>query len=347
MSLTRLRLLLLLTGVGALFTGAPVHALVSPGPDGAVIPVASRSVEAVGLLQNAARIARTRAWSGTQHVVSTRSGEAHFTVLEIHHVPGAGSQVHVLYAQDQTVAAADVLDRNLLTLLAKNYELQVVGDRLCSGRASRQIDVLRPGVRGAGALAGRFWVDRDTGLVVRRDVLDEDGAVVRSSSFVSLHLNRDRTMAAVAEVVKPSGDRLDDAALEALRTDGWPIPSTLPARMELFEARLHEGVLQLSFSDGLSTLSLFVQRGELPAVVTGDARPVAGGTVWVSSGVTERMVWSGEGNTWTLVSDAPDEAVQDAVLVLPHTAAASVDDGMMSRTWRGMSRVGSWLNPFD
>ncbi|MCU1593654.1 MAG: putative sigma regulatory protein MucB/RseB [Frankiales bacterium] len=346
MSLTRLRLLLLLTGLGALFTGVPVSALVAPGPDGPVTPVASRSVAAIELLENAARVARTRAWSGTQHVVSTRSGEAHFTVLQIRHVPGAGSEVHVLYAQDQTVAAADVLDRKLLVLLAKNYELRIVGDRICSGRRTELIEAVRPGTRGIGSLAGRFWVDRETGLVVRRDVLDTDGAVVRTSSFVRLQLTAGDVMAQTAEVVKPSGDRLDEADLAALRTEGWPVPSTLPSGMELFEARLHSSVLQLSFSDGLSTLSLFVQRGRLPRSVSGDERPVAGGTVWVSSGLTERMVWSGEGNTWTLVSDAPDEAVEDAVLVLPHTTKASAGDGMLSRAWRGMSRVGAWLNPF-
>ena len=113
------------------------------------------------------------------------------------------------------------------------------------------------------------------------------------------------------------------------------------------EARMHEDVLQLSYSDGLSTLSLFVQAGELPGDPGGSARPMGGGTVWVSPGATERVVWSGDGRTWTLLSDAPGSTVEDTVLVLPHTAAAVTDDGVLDRAWRGMSRVGSWLNPFD
>ena len=113
---------------------------------------------------------------------------------------------------------------------------------------------------------------------------------------------------------------------------------------------MHEGdagdVLQLSYSDGLSTLSLFVQKGELPDKEEGTARPVGGGTVWVSAGTPERIVWAGEGRTWTLLSDAPESTVADALLVLPHTQTP-VEDGAVSRVWRGMAVVGAWLNPFD
>jgi hypothetical protein len=347
-SLKRLRLLLLLAGFGALFTGAPVSALVNPGPEGPTVPVSAQSARAVGLLESAARVARTRSWSGLQHVVSTRAGEPRFTVLQIRHVPGAGSEVHVLYAQQQTVAAADVLDRKLLVLLARNYALRVVGVQQCSGRSATLVEALRPG---SGVVAGRFWVDEATGLVVRRDVLDERGSIVRSSAFMSLRLDAGTPSAVVAQQVRPTGQRLSDQALAELRATGWTVPESLPAGMDLFEARLHDSdageVLQLSYSDGLSTMSLFVQKGELPAVTTGDERPMGGGTVWVSSGVTERMVWAGAGSTWTLVSDAPESAVDDAVLVLPHGPAVAADEGMLTRTWRGMSRVGAWLNPFD
>jgi hypothetical protein len=74
---------------------------------------------------------------------------------------------------------------------------------------------------------------------------------------------------------------------------------------------------------------------------------MAGSTVWVSPGAAEQVVWSGGGRTWTLVSDAPQATIVRAVTALPHTQAGAVDDGLASRTWRGMSRVGSWLNPFE
>ena len=352
--MSRLRLLLLLTGLGALVSGTPVAALIPPGPDGAAPPVTAQSAQALGLLESAARAARTRTWSGTEHVVSTRAGEARLTVLEVHHTPGAGTTARVLLTDDHAVAA-DVLDENLLSLLTSRYQVRVAGTAVCAGRPARVVEVRRPGVAGPDGVAGRFWLDRATGLVLRREVLDENGAVVRSSAFVSLTVGPGAKASSVSytpgEVVRATGRRLDAAALAALEAEGWPVIHTLPSGLQLFDARRHDGdggdVLQLSYSDGLSTLSLFVQKGELPDQVTGSARPMAGGTVWVSPGATERVVWSGDGRTWTLVSDAPDSTVADAVLVLPHAPAAAAADGVLHRAWRGLSRVGAWLNPFD
>jgi sigma-E factor negative regulatory protein RseB len=351
---SRLRLLLLVAGFGALMTSAPVFAVVAPGPEADSTPSAARSARAMALLQSAARATRTRTWSGTQHVVSTRAGEPRFTVLQIHHTPGGGSTVRVLSSQGQAVAA-DVLDDRLLTLLAGHYDLRVVDDAPCVGRPAHLVEARRPGVTGPTSVAGRFWVDAVTGLVLRRDVLDEDGAIVRSSSFVNLAVDRSTNVVstdyAVGEVLRPTGQRLDDSELVALEASGWPVVRILPSGLELFEARMHDGeggdVLQLSYSDGLSTLSLFVQKGELPADTTGTIRSIGGGAVRVSPGTTERVVWSGNGRTWTLVSDAPESTVEGAVLVLPHAPAPVAGDGVLERAWRGMSRVGAWLNPFD
>ncbi|MCW2600493.1 MAG: putative sigma regulatory protein MucB/RseB [Frankiales bacterium] len=349
--MSRLRLLLLVAGLGALVTSPAAHAAVAPAPelDGAL--VASSSTRAVALLESAARSARTRTWSGTQQVVSTRSGEPRRTVLEIQHTPGSGSTVRVLSSLDHALAP-DVLDDKLLTLLAGHYDLRVVAGTVCAGHRARVVEARRPGVTGPAGLAGRFWLDAATDLVLRRDVFDGTGAVVRSSTLVNLTVGRTAPATSVdytaGEAVRPTGQRLDEEQLTLMEAAGWPVVRTLPSGLELFEARLHdEQVLQLSYSDGLSTLSLFVQKGELPDHVPGVARSMGGGTVRISSGSTERVVWSGDGRTWTLVSDAPESMVQDAVLVLPHAPAAVTDDGVLSRAWRGMSRVGSWLNPFE
>jgi negative regulator of sigma E activity len=154
-----------------------------------------------------------------------------------------------------------------------------------------------------------------------------------------------------AEVLHPTGQHLDHAALDTLADAGWPVVRTLPGQMELFDARLHDAdggdVVQLSYSDGLSTLSLFVQNGELPGGLSGRTRTMGGSPVLVSHDVLERVVWSGGGHTWTLVSDAPESVVDQAVVALPHATPRPHHDGLVPRVWRGMSRVGSWLNPFE
>ena len=353
--MSRLRLLLLVAGLGALMTSGPVSAVVAPGPEAEALPAAGPVSRALVILESAALAARVRTWSGTQHVVSTRSGEPHFAVLQVQHTPGQGSTVQVL-ASEGLAVAPDALDQSLLSLLASHYDLRVAGAGACAGHRARVVEALRLGQSGPKALAGRFWIDDATGLVLRRDVVDDGGRVVRSSAFVSLTVgSRDAVPVSYsaatpsAGVMHATGQHLDDPELQVLVAQGWPVSRELPSGMELFEARMHDGalgdVLQLSYSDGLSTLSLFVQKGELPSSTSGTPQSV-GGQVWVSPGTTERVVWSGGGRTWTLVSDAPDATVRSAVLALPH-GPAHQDDGMLARTWRGMSRVGAWLNPFE
>lgn len=348
----RLRLVLLLAGLGALVTGAPVSALVDPP---SLEQPTTRALGARGLplLEAAVRQTRTLSWSGTQHVMSLRGGQPRLSVLDVRHLPGRGSTVRVLSSQDQALTA-EVLDARVLVLLASHYDLQLGPLTVCAGRAAQLVEAVRPGWTGPSAVAGRFWVDRATGLVLRRDVLDLDGALVRTSAFVSLQVGAAHsTLAEISRAAPagPAGEHLGEAALTSLEADGWTVPRTLPSGLELFEARWHveDGgeVLQLSYSDGLSTLSLFAQKGELSRDTAGIARPVGSGTVWVSPGATERVVWATRGRTWTLVSDAPETAVEQTLLALAPAQAAPAGDGMLHRTWRGMSRVGSWLNPFD
>jgi sigma-E factor negative regulatory protein RseB len=140
---------------------------------------------------------------------------------------------------------------------------------------------------------------------------------------------------------------LDEAELARFEADGWPVLRGLPGGLELYDARwLTDGVLQLAFSDGLSTLSLFVQQGEMPTTAAGVVRQVGGGTVWQSDGEPERVVWAAGGRTWTLVSDLEPALVDQVLLALPHQGGQLAQDGLGPRVWRGMSRVGSWLNPF-
>lgn len=138
---------------------------------------------------------------------------------------------------------------------------------------------------------------------------------------------------------------------EQLRADGWQVPPDLPAGFELFDARLsvpvpEEQVLHLAYSDGLSTLSLFAQRGRLGTEPpTGFAAEQVGGRpVWVRSGSPERVVWSGGGRVWTLVSDASPGTVRDAVAVLPRDVAPS--QGLLPRLGRGAGRMLGMLSPF-
>lgn len=344
----RLRVALALTGFGALALCPQVSALVAPEPGSSTGPAARASVSALQLLETAARATRTRAWSGTQHVVSIGTGAPEVSETRVEHVPGRGSAL----GASQTVVAADVLDDSLLTVLAATYDLGVVARDTCGGRAAHVVEARRPGVTSAAAVAGRFWVDDATGLVLRREVLGTDGRLLRRSELTDLRVGPVVSDAGTTEVagaaLRPRGERLSADALDVLARQGWPVPRTLPGGMTLFDARmLDDQVLQLSYSDGLSTLSLFGQHGTLPGSTVGVVRTVAGGKVWLTPGEPGRVVWSEHGRTWTLVSEAPPDVVDTIVAALPHGAGRLTQDGLGPRVWRGMARVGAWMNPFD
>jgi len=351
----RLRVAAALTGLGALALCPRVSAFVAPEPGGSqVAPVARSAATALTLLEAAALATRTRTWSGTQHVVSLVAGTPHVTDVRVEHVPGRGIEFDA-EGGARTGAervAADVLDASLLSVLAHTYDLRVVAPSACDGRPAHVVEASRPGVEGPAAVAGRFWLDTATGLVLRRDVVGTDGSLLRSSELVDLRVGPATPVVDVVETagqaLRPRGERLSAAALAALISQGWPVPRTLPGGMVLFDARLlDDEMLQLSYSDGLSTLSLFGQRGELPPTTTGILRSVGGSSVWESPGEPGRVVWSEHGRTWTLVSEASPDVVDQILAVLPHGSSRVAQDGLGPRVWRGMARVGAWLNPFD
>jgi sigma-E factor negative regulatory protein RseB len=243
--------------------------------------------------------------------------------------------------------APDLLDDNLFALLARHYDLRVAGAAVSGGRDTLLVEARRPGATGASAVAGRFWIDQVTHMVWRRDVMDDNGGVVVSNAFSELRITDGPVSRTLSSIAAVPTTHFDDEQVQQLIADGWPIVDHLPSGLELFDARLHsDGVVQLAYSDGLSTLSLFVQQGALPAGTGGVLREVGGGLVHVTSTAPEQLVWSGGGRTWTLVSDAPDSTIDQAVLVLPHADPPAADEGVGDKVWRGLSRVGAWLNPF-
>lgn len=345
--MSRLRLLLLVAGAGTLLAGVPAQAVVRPQPVPSPTGAAAGETRALQLLSAASRAARTRSYSGTQYVSTWHDGSATSSVAEVRHTPAGGSVVDVRPTSgaeaDASVTPTTDLDPRLLQLLAQHYVLAVAPDAGCTGRVAHVVEARHPG---GGPVAGRFWIDSLSSLVLRREIFDGSGRLFRSSAFATLAVG---SASGVAPAAAMTSDSL--GAVDALRRDGWKIPAGLGKDLELYDVRMrsHDGtpVLHLSYSDGLSTLSLFAQRGRLGAarMVGFTKQKVGRAAVWVRSSSPERVVWGGGGRVFTLLSDAPPETVRAAVTVLPHEKAAS--SGVLARLGRGLRRLGSWLNPFS
>jgi sigma-E factor negative regulatory protein RseB len=306
---------------------------VPPEPVHEEAVVDERSAAALAVLSAAAAAAQARVWTGTEEVVSLVSGSAVRSVVTVEHGPGRRS-------------ASDTLDARLFSLLANHYHLRLGAVGLCDGRKARLVEARRTT---DGSVAGRFWIDTASGLLLRREVLDTRGELLRRNELVAIQPGTSSSAVQVAlGATSPTSERLDEAALQRFEHDGWPVVRALPGALDLYDARwLTDGVLQLAYSDGLTTLSLFVQRGGMPPVQAGVVRRVGGGKVWQSPGEPERVVWSADGLTWTLVADVAPALVDEVLEALPHTQGHVAQDGVAPRVWRGMSRVGAWLNPFQ
>src|SRR5690348_9311093 len=144
----------------------------------------------------------------------------------------------------------------------------------------------------------------------------------------------------------PWTDPFSRRQLLALRDGGWQVPAELPGGLSLFtgaKTRAETGaVLDLGYSDGLSMVSVFEQRGKLPATLPGWRKTKAGGHVVFALPDQRLLTWAGHGMVFTMVADAPSQTVDAAVGALPHDGPA----GFWKRMSRGMVRVASWVNPF-
>jgi sigma-E factor negative regulatory protein RseB len=319
---------------------------------------AAEETRAARWLTRAARAERGRSYAGTQYVCAWHGDTSASYIVDLEHRPGegtiarvhasAGGPVNAVYEAEPVPKTVDPLTipsigTGPLDLLRSNYELTV------GPSPTGQVEIVARRTAD-GSVAGRFWIDRSSGLLVRREVIDAAGRLARASAFVSLEVGP-VAMPAARPSPEPtaSGDVLDPAALDALRGASWVLPATLPAGMVLYDARQTSidgaDVVHLGYSDGISTMSVFVQRGHLDTGEFGQwQRWDLGGPVYVrADGLSERMAWDGHGHVYTVVSDAPGSVVDSAVETLPHGTDHA---GITGRIGHGLSRLGGWVNPF-
>ena len=113
----------------------------------------------------------------------------------------------------------------------------------------------------------------------------------------------------------------------------------------------HNQVLHLTYSDGLSLLSLFVQAGHLDDAVarSGSTTSMGGYDVQTATAPAggQQVFWSAQGWVFTVVSAEPDGAVATMVAALPHDPTDPAAADLPQRLGRGADRMLSWLNPLD
>jgi sigma-E factor negative regulatory protein RseB len=343
-------------------------------------PVANRrpgAVQAVRLLTQAAQAAVVTSYQGQELVItSLNDGSRSVLVSNIWHVSGGQTVTQTLDAggsfSSQPYLSSDTdghapegvlgVTAPLLRLLESHYVMAYAGMGSADNRTAQVVEAWRAD----GSLAARFWLDDATKLPLERQVFDSAAHLIGRDAFIDVSFanqgpasqssanqgsatqsSAPDSSRASADPQGPWTDPLSHAQLLALRTRGWLVPSELPGGLSLFTGAETEAstgtVLDLGYSDGLSVISVFEQRGNLAARLAGWRRTtVDGHVIFVAEPDQRSLTWSSRGMVYTVMADAPADTVDAVVGVLPHDRPP----GFWKRLSRGMVRLASWVNPF-
>jgi negative regulator of sigma E activity len=217
-----------------------------------------------------------------------------------------------------TAARAETIARQV----ARSYVLAIAKEP--SSVAGRPALILTLAPRRPDRQRRMWWVDRQTGLVLKREVYSPGGGLEQSTSYSNLRMNIpvDVTLLKPAvprgyRVVRRPADNVVtriESARRLIPAFG-DIPASLGAGFEFESARLVDAdgarSLQLQYSDGLAGLSLFKipARTRLPQSA-GRTRTVAvgsaSGTIMESVAPYRVLTWEIAGATFNLVSDVSE-----------------------------------------
>jgi hypothetical protein len=191
-----------------------------------------------------------------------------------------------------------------------HWDLSVSGHAFVAGRTGTVVDARdRDGV-----VRAQFVVDREHGQLLQRQVFDRSGRIVRSVGFVTIVFDA----VSPGVVAEPPGSPDTPVAI-AHTPDGFIAPAVVGDGYRLLGRYRHpNGEVQLFYSDGLFTMSLFEQRGRVDwdSLPAGRSANVAGmRTRGYGTAAGNVVVWAAPADhlVLTAVGDGPSEAL-DAVV---------------------------------
>lgn len=279
-------------------------------------------------------------------------------LLDVRHLPGQGTSFDVSDGQLDSSALTfvaqrevqrsgrDALEGGPLQLLIDNYALRVVGPDRVAGRS-----VVVVSASHADVATARFWVDRATGLLLRREVYEPDGSLAGASVFVDVRIEPRGVLDRLPPTLpQPLPDAMSVTARAQLTSAGWTCLSRLPGGFALTDVRRMAGrppAVHSAYSDGLSTVSVFQQRGTLDtaALDAFDRVSIDGASVYLRLGLPTYLTWEHQGIVYTAVTDVPATYVRQVVLSYPHGEPDGL--GFWERLWRGIGRLLGWVAPLS
>jgi negative regulator of sigma E activity len=209
---------------------------------------------------------------------------------------GAPGSWALVVGSDSTAAAPPSAETN--------WDLRTGPGPTVAGRATTAVVASDPS---NGTPRARFFIDTGTGILLRRDVLDPRGHLVRDVSFEAFLPLGDTHAPGPPQTAKPE----EPATLRSVPS-GYDAPSSIGRGYRLLgRYRQPDGTIQLYYGDGIFTLSLFEQQGTIDwgSLPSGTSLTMNGDQTRVyETAASSVAVWSHHGLIVTAVSDAaPDE----------------------------------------
>jgi len=302
-------------------------------PDAAPAPSDSTAVE---LLERAREAAESQPFDGVVDVEWRDRHTQHSAQVAVHSAGG------VLRFGDEVIGAGA---RRLihgsggwLTLWGHDvaalgpppttkYHLSVEDGPAVAGRPT---DLILVQLAGTDRLRERLYLDRQSGLLLRRELINSRGQPSRSVAFTSMSGGGSGGGGPEATTVgtAPGPSRSAEPSPARHLAAPYKLKNRIGDGYQLVGAyKAKGGVVQQFFSDGLHGLSIFEQRGHLSGAETslagesGGGREVeiAGHTMRAySASVGEAIVWESDGMVYTAVTDGPWMDLAGAVKDLPH-----------------------------
>lgn len=280
--------------------------------------------EARRRLEAAARAPRRISFSGKQNYRAIRNDIQIAATVDVVNVAGRGTEMTVSDPQGREVQSRFVRDNaasrldelTLVGLLSQNYGLSGWPGSEVAGRRATVIEA-----RAGEQLAARWWVDDGTALVLWQETYGPEARVQSSVGYTDVSFGAEQLRSLPPQRgTSRTTTSLTLAATGDLAAQGWTPPRTL-AGLPLVKLRSDRArdpqALHLVYSDGLSVVSVFEQRGGLragPAGTRWDDRLSA----HVRWGSASTASWQSAGTVLTVVSNGSPDLVGAAVAALPH-----------------------------
>lgn len=191
--------------------------------------------------------------------------------------------------------------------IAEFYTAKVVGQDRSAG-FDADVVVIQP--KDKLRFGYRIWSEKKTGLVLKLQTLDTEGRVMEQSAFSELQLDAPVKMEKLAQMMaNTEGYRVEkvDAVKTTAAAEGWALKANVPGfkSVSCFKRTAPDKTVQWIFSDGLATVSLFLENFDRQRHIHENLQAL-GATQSLSRHLTDKG-----GDWWlTVLGEVPAQTLQ-------------------------------------